>query len=211
VNDATLTFDNIKFTNMETYVSGAFGPGFGKTGWAITFTDCVFDNTKFTRNSNNLNQAGLFSLQQAHSFTGTLTRCLFINPSTAATSQEPGIILASRETNDYSFILNSCTLYTKETGSTALGALFKNAQFLGTTDSRVIKNCIFSSAGDAVAYDDGSSGVDSDVTSYTCFHNITSPTAGTGNITSDPLFVDPDGSNFNLRPSSPCIDTGVII
>jgi hypothetical protein len=30
-------------------------------------------------------------------------------------------------------------------------------------------------------------------------------------ITTDPLFVDAANSNFNLRPTSPCIDTGVII
>lgn len=34
---------------------------------------------------------------------------------------------------------------------------------------------------------------------------------GTGNITSDPLLVDPANLNFNLRPSSPCIDTGALI
>ena len=31
---------------------------------------------------------------------------------------------------------------------------------------------------------------------------------GTGNITDDPLFVDPLGDDFNLQEDSPCIDTG---
>jgi hypothetical protein len=30
-------------------------------------------------------------------------------------------------------------------------------------------------------------------------------------ITGDPLFVDENNGNFNLRPGSPCIDTGVIV
>jgi len=44
--------------------------------------------------------------------------------------------------------------------------------------------------------------------SYNDAYQITSPPSGTGNITSDPLFVDYANVNYNLRPSSPCIDTG---
>ena len=31
---------------------------------------------------------------------------------------------------------------------------------------------------------------------------------GEGDISEDPLFVDPGNDNFNLQPNSPCIDTG---
>jgi hypothetical protein len=34
---------------------------------------------------------------------------------------------------------------------------------------------------------------------------------GLNNITSDPLFIDPDNNNYNLSPSSPCIDAGTLI
>lgn len=37
------------------------------------------------------------------------------------------------------------------------------------------------------------------------------PTTGSNNITSDPLFVDIASDNYNLRPSSPCIDTGALL
>ena len=40
---------------------------------------------------------------------------------------------------------------------------------------------------------------------YTC---CATSISGTGNITSNPLWVDPDNGNFNLQPASPCIDTG---
>lgn len=46
---------------------------------------------------------------------------------------------------------------------------------------------------------------------YNLTYNCTNVPDGTGNITSDPLFVDAANDNFNLRPSSPCIDTGTII
>lgn len=47
--------------------------------------------------------------------------------------------------------------------------------------------------------------------SYSCSYNFTSPPSGTGNITSDPLFVDAANSNYNLRPASPCIDSATLI
>lgn len=46
---------------------------------------------------------------------------------------------------------------------------------------------------------------------YNDTYNCTNVPTGTGNITSDPLFVDAPNNNFNLRPSSPCIDTGVLL
>jgi len=41
--------------------------------------------------------------------------------------------------------------------------------------------------------------------SYTC---TTPLVPGTGNISSDPEFVNPDDDDYHLRPLSPCIDTG---
>lgn len=43
------------------------------------------------------------------------------------------------------------------------------------------------------------------------FYNITSAPSGTGNITSDPLFVDAASGNFALRPTSPCLNTGTLV
>jgi len=34
---------------------------------------------------------------------------------------------------------------------------------------------------------------------------------GTNGINADPLFIDPDNNNYNLSPSSPCIDAGTLI
>lgn len=40
---------------------------------------------------------------------------------------------------------------------------------------------------------------------YTC---TPSPWPGVGNISADPLFIDPDSGDFRLSPGSPCIDAG---
>jgi hypothetical protein len=65
------------------------------------------------------------------------------------------------------------------------------------------KNCIFVNRGPASTI--GSA----DTTTYSCIVGF-SDSAGTGNITSEPLFIDEANLNFNLRPTSPCIGTGII-
>ena len=44
-----------------------------------------------------------------------------------------------------------------------------------------------------------------------CAYNMSGVPTGSNNITSDPLFIDFAGGNYNLRPTSPCIDTGTIV
>jgi hypothetical protein len=48
--------------------------------------------------------------------------------------------------------------------------------------------------------------------SYSCFYGLfSSAPTGTGVITTNPLFIDPANRNYNLSPSSPCIDAGTLI
>lgn len=47
--------------------------------------------------------------------------------------------------------------------------------------------------------------------SYCCNYLMSSVPAGTGNITSDPLFVDAANNNLNLQPASPCVNTGTLL
>lgn len=43
---------------------------------------------------------------------------------------------------------------------------------------------------------------------YSLIQGLDTFASGAGNIDGDPLFVDPDGGDFRLRPASPCIDAG---
>lgn len=51
---------------------------------------------------------------------------------------------------------------------------------------------------------------------YNCMYGLTTNygagfSAGANDVTSDPLFVATDGTNYNLQSTSPCIDTGILI
>jgi len=53
-------------------------------------------------------------------------------------------------------------------------------------------------------------------TSYSDYYSVSDPNSptiisGTGVITADPIFIDPANNNYNLSPSSPCIDAGTLI
>ncbi len=47
---------------------------------------------------------------------------------------------------------------------------------------------------------------DTSIPSFSCIQDWSG--GGTGNISIDPLFIDPTGNNFKLQETSPCIDTG---
>jgi len=51
----------------------------------------------------------------------------------------------------------------------------------------------------------------SPIATYSVFHNVSGAPSGTGNITADPLFENPAGGNFNLRPTSPAPNTGTLV
>lgn len=95
--------------------------------------------------------------------------------------------------NGNTISMNQCTM----TGSTAKGGgilVWSGSQVNGT-------NNIISG---------NSSYVDPEVSgsismSYSC---IPTGLAGTGNITSNPMFVNSSSGNFSLQSNSPCIDTG---
>jgi hypothetical protein len=76
-----------------------------------------------------------------------------------------------------------------------------------STTSKLGKNCIIVNAGAGTFTLYGLSGK----FTYSCLYGTMSGTlTGTGNITLNPLFVDPANGNFRLQRTSPCLGTGVI-
>jgi hypothetical protein len=96
-------------------------------------------------------------------------------------------------------VINNCSFYFDSN-------YYPSSIFVsGASFNPIVKNSIFANnSGSVVSWSDGTP-------TYSDFFNITSSPAGTGNITTDPLFVDAPNGNFNLRPTSPCIDKGTLI
>jgi hypothetical protein len=47
-----------------------------------------------------------------------------------------------------------------------------------------------------------------EIVNYSCIEGLNGEFGGEGNINLDPLWVDGDGGDYHLGPSSPCIDAG---
>lgn len=170
----------------------------------VTFNNCQFinlaaSNTHFGAHFNISRLGG----SQVGNHTMTFNNCLFVNPSSTFTNS--GILF-----NAYSISPNTVT-YT-----------FNNTTFyLATTGTARITNIVTSTGGAAcygvtknsIIYNGSGNTLTAGITTsnYTDAYLVTGMPAGTGNITTDPLFVDAANGNFNLRPTSPCIDTGTLV
>jgi hypothetical protein len=104
------------------------------------------------------------------------------------------------------YTMDGCTVFSSPTKETVTN--FCQA-YAGQTLTATIKNTIAFFGTLSVFF--GGSGTNATIATYCDFYNLTSSPSGTGNITSDPLFVDAANGNFNLRPSSPCINTGTLV
>lgn len=98
--------------------------------------------------------------------------------------------------------VTNCTYFCSAAAVNALKFLYTNGSM-----NVVLKNNIFYNT-NSVGFNTG--GTFTGSTNNDIF-GFSSPPSMTNTITSDPLFVDAANANFNLRPTSPCIDAGVII
>ena len=91
-------------------------------------------------------------------------------------------------------------------GTNPFTAIFSDSSGADTVTLTWKNNIIYSST--SIPFYSSANQFNTNNISHSCNYNITSVPAGTGNITSDPLFVDAPNNNFNLRQTSPCIGTG---
>ena len=94
--------------------------------------------------------------------------------------------------------IRNCTI----TGNTAQDYYGSQIKLYGGSSS-VINSIVWGSTGSPendISDAEGNCNI-----TYSC---IRANFAGTGNIYTDPLFIDADNENFHLLPDSPCIDTG---
>jgi hypothetical protein len=169
----------------------------GSVGMTWNFTNCSFFN---------LIQANIINGQAfvllSNSTAMNFMACLFYNIAAIAGGVTTGAISQVSHTGTWTF--TNCTWYSNI--STTITFVPFNAL---STMNISLTNCIFDNAnGVNTAFSSNSpvySGTNNDFLGYT------SPPSLANQLSTDPLFVDPTNGNFNLRPTSPCIDAGAPI
>lgn len=192
-----LTFKEFRIGNRDGFIDMVSGAMSG----SITAEQCVFHDVdgEATENYNcaifGIAVSGVAGVSIA------VRRCTFYNLNGTAGDR-------LRLMGDYS-AANTTFTFTNNTvvNGTDGNTLYQLFGFLGyTNNTYVIKNnIIYNVSGSTLAFGTNPGGAI--VPNYNCFSDLSGVPAGTGNITSDPLLVDPDDLMFGLRPTSPCINT----
>lgn len=162
-----------------------------QSGATITFTNCILHDVVGS-------DVGMFWDLVGNGTWNIIASSFYNISGTAINSGSTFLTLSSGTT----FNITNTTYY-----NTAITA--NSFKFTGTNGTLVLKNNIISTV-NAVAFINISSPTMTGSTNN-CIFGYTSVPTLTGTIASDPLFVNASSNNFNLRPTSPCIDAGVII
>ena len=172
----------------------------------ITFTRCIFSNQSLGGDNAGLGRGSFCSPAYHVAGAGTMTitfiGCIFKGYFFPASSADPLFIHYHGGMTYLTLTVINCVFYPKTTG--VRPPIF----YLPAPGIAIFKNNIFLNTGTPLAIGSGDSVTFSNNCTFTGWTTI--PT-GTGNITTDPLFVDAPNSNFNLRPTSPCIGAGVLV
>jgi len=190
----TTSFTGIKFINMKQ--NALYAAPFMcsiLSGGTLNLTDCTIDTVEVSPLAGQ--DIGSVIGNYQGSWSVNLTRVLIKGVKYLISATNTNLFSS---TGSAVYTLNNCTIYIDETTKPV-------AKFMGimSTSTMTGKNNIIyfvtstpwgSPSINTMTYSDG--------------YGITSFPANTGNITSDPLFVDVPNGNYNLRPTSPCIDTG---
>jgi hypothetical protein len=139
--------------------------------------------------------------------------CVFIDCWSISPSTSDGGIFSS--TNDgYDFELVNCTIYFNA-NNIPVGLFMPLAVIHmgdgGSNRSATVSNTIVLVDGGTISeFAEIRNGNGTVNTTYSCLHNANYSDGETGVITDDPLLVDSVNGDFRLRPTSPCIGTGVL-
>lgn len=205
--NANLTFSKITIENTIVNQSRAVMFVDNVANKTVNIDNCIFQDIYHNLTASVSGVASIFSCfdGSASGNTLNLTRCLIRNVGMTSSFANPPVVFNTYLGSNNTFNITGCTV------NLDVLAGYGKVQYVarsvsGSGNIANFKNTIIYTQV-AVA---GSAAI-SVTRSYSCFYNIIGFTTGTGVITSDPLFVDPDNGVFELRPTSPCIGTGTLL
>lgn len=197
------TFNGLRFTNFTNINSST--PLFRIGDYS--FINCIFDNLTID------SQGGVFGglvggFNPPETLTAnrtiTFTNCMLrANLKTAGSS---GYLFPIRmaDTRTVTFVITNTT-FSFLAATNRIEYLFVDSPFdTGNCAVQMSYSVIYNATGAAINFDLSSSFVSGGVTSQkNIYYNVSRQPSGTGDKTSDPLFIDPAGGNFNLQIGSP--------
>lgn len=209
--NGTVSISNVRFTNFvgpSTSNVGIFGFSNNLSIIkSITWSYCQFDNIRFQV----ANQNGVFLSHNSQQGPCSMswTNCLFYDIiCTTNPSNDSAIFAFSSTTGIHNLSWTNCTIRVAQTTTNTQRLFFLQsaANFRAT-----FRNCIIVDYGTLnPSFQLTATSIQPATANNLIFGYSSIPTM-TGTITADPLFIDPAGGNFGLRPTSPAIDAGVLI
>jgi hypothetical protein len=196
------TFKNITFSDL--LVTGAQTGGWDieTEGVQVDFYNCIFKD-----NSIQATRCGIIWFRNnGENSPVNFTSCLFYDNIGTGGSSLIGNGAQSSLGGSFLNFYNTVIDFNGSTGS-ELGALI--TRYGGTGITTTYTNSIVVNNQTNVV---DLSSYYTNTANYSCIYgSFSSPPTGNNNITSDPLFIDVDNNDYNLSPSSPCIDAGTLI
>lgn len=204
INFLDLTIRDIVGSNVSGVIENASAVNDSVTTW----TRCTFDD---------LSVPGQLHFAQIFLLAGggtplrnamTFTSCVF--DECFAADGNPAYMWNGTQGSGHSLTLTNCTLYFSTAGAAAIESIFFNRSAVNPVYT--VKNCIiYNASGTSMEVFNENNPVAETFSNNCYFDDFTMLPTDANAVLTDPLLVDPANDNFNLRPTSPCIDTGVLI
>ena len=196
--------EGIKFQNMQVIDGNSRGVFLNFDGEYIK--NCIFQ--RITGKDGPRGRGGSF-----HAGSTRYQSCIFIDCWSGSSDTNNGGVFSSTS-GGYDFELVNCTIYFNANNIPAENFMPVAVIHMGdggSNRSATVSNTIVLVDGGTISkFAEIRNGNGTVNTTYSCLHNANYSDGEIGVITDDPLLVDSVNNDFRLRPTSPCIGTGVL-